>query len=354
MDGGANILRRNTIHNFTTMDTMLSSNEYYRRRFQEALEETPDRNSPQPWHSHQLHIANFGCLAGLSDGQMRAIMRQKALETGRSTSRFREIDEAIAEARRSAFNRPRCDGVGQSVPIRDEPLALKSLPERSSERFLAIAATGKGLGEYDFWEASSPRPERKPFYDGLDLLDILFQRNDFIFVGECRGQNVRKRDACMALLQKLRNPFPFFAINPFTGQCHTTRGGKLSYRCDGAVAELRYAMAEFDGKPGDSTYSIENQLAFWGKARLPIVALIHSGNKSIHAIISLLGYAKSPSDWQRAVRDDLFRGLALLGADTSTGNPSRLSRIPGHIRAETGRRQKLIYLNAEPQVRAIF
>lgn len=99
------------------------------------------------------------------------------------------------------------------------------------------------------------------------------------------------------------------------------------------VAEFRYALVESDEMaPG-------RQMAIMRALELPIAAVVHSGNKSVHAIVRV--DAKDYDEYRKRV-DFLYRtcqdnGLKL---DTQNKNPSRLSRMPGVERA--GRRQWLV------------
>lgn len=99
------------------------------------------------------------------------------------------------------------------------------------------------------------------------------------------------------------------------------------------VAEFRYALVESDEMaPG-------RQMAVMRALELPIAAVVHSGNKSVHAIVRV--DAKDYDEYRKRV-DFLYRtcqdnGLKL---DTQNKNPSRLSRMPGVERA--GRRQWLV------------
>ena len=99
------------------------------------------------------------------------------------------------------------------------------------------------------------------------------------------------------------------------------------------VAEFRYALVESDEMaPG-------RQMAAMRALELPIAAAVHSGNKSVHAIVRV--DAKDYDEYRRRV-DFLYRtcqdnGLKL---DTQNKNPSRLSRMPGVMRG--GRRQWLV------------
>lgn len=102
------------------------------------------------------------------------------------------------------------------------------------------------------------------------------------------------------------------------------------------VAEFRYALVESD------EMSPSRQMAIMRSLELPIAAMVHSGNKSIHAIVHVDApnyeeYRKRVDFLYQTCRDN---GLKL---DTQNKNPSRLSRMPGVMR--NGKKQWLIATN---------
>lgn len=103
------------------------------------------------------------------------------------------------------------------------------------------------------------------------------------------------------------------------------------------VVDFRYALVECDGISLEEQYSLIKQM------RLPVAALVHSGKKSLHAIVKINALDKD--DYTKKV---LFlyqtcekSGLKL---DTQNKNPSRLSRMPGIERGK-GNKQYLIDTN---------
>ena len=102
------------------------------------------------------------------------------------------------------------------------------------------------------------------------------------------------------------------------------------------VAEFRYALVESDHLPPGKQKSIMEQM------ELPIVAMVHSGNKSIHAIVRV--DAGNYEEYRRRV-DYLYKVCNQNGlqVDVADRNPSRLSRLPGILR--NGKKQWLIATN---------
>ena len=93
------------------------------------------------------------------------------------------------------------------------------------------------------------------------------------------------------------------------------------------VTAYRYALVESDTQDIDTQYSILQDL------KLPIRALVHSGGKSLHAIVSI--GAVDYKQYQERV-DYLYTICRKHGLDVDTQdkNPARLSRFPGFQRGE--------------------
>ena len=102
---------------------------------------------------------------------------------------------------------------------------------------------------------------------------------------------------------------------------------------DANVTEYRYALVESDD------LDIEKQHAIIRELELPVVCLIHSGKKSLHAIVRV--DAANYDEYRKRV-DYLYTVLKKNGmsVDTQNKNPSRLSRMPGIMR--NGHKQYLV------------
>jgi len=99
------------------------------------------------------------------------------------------------------------------------------------------------------------------------------------------------------------------------------------------VTDHRYALVESDHADIDKQYAIIQEL------ELPVACLVHSGKKSLHAIVKV--EAANYEEYRKRV-DYLYNickknGLAV---DSQNRNPSRLSRMPGITR--NGRKQFLL------------
>ena len=105
---------------------------------------------------------------------------------------------------------------------------------------------------------------------------------------------------------------------------------------DENVTDFRYALVESDKMP------IDGQRGVYEELELPIAALVHSGNKSLHAIVRI--DAESYTEYRKRV-DLLYEVCAKngLAVDSQNRNPSRLSRMPGVER--DGKKQFLAAVN---------
>lgn len=145
------------------------------------------------------------------------------------------------------------------------------------------------------------------------------------------GQLIEELDACGDDVGKVM------------GDCDPEIGAWICFnpvdgtgRKDANVTSYRYSLVECDNmEPG-------KQLAAIHQMELPCAALVYSGGKSIHAIVRV--NAPDYAEYRKRV-DYLYatcqkNGLTL---DQQNRNPSRLSRMPGILRA--GQKQALLETN---------
>ena len=102
------------------------------------------------------------------------------------------------------------------------------------------------------------------------------------------------------------------------------------------VSDFKYALVESD------LMDIEKQHAIIRELELPVACLVHSGGKSLHAIVRI--DAADQAEYRKRV-DYLYdickkNGLAI---DQQNKNPSRLSRMPGVMRG--GQKQFIVDTN---------
>jgi hypothetical protein len=305
------------------------------RRYHDRLS-----NFPQPKqgrHQALLAAANLAIMAGISQEQVHNDLRKVAPDLP-----DREIHSAILKA---ASDHHQTGGTYRLPPkpaplIKDGKAALKR-----------IIGQGTIAEDVDLWEASPIRLYDTPEKDSALLLETLFPAAAFIFIGGkyedgVMGQTIRTAAEWIVFFQAGGQSGPFIIINPFTGQTAPKKDGtgELSYRCDGSIAAYRHCLVEFDN------LSREDQIRFWSAAKLPIRALIDTGGKSIHAWldVSKLSNVTTADGWDRDIKGKLYaKVLKPFGVDSQCCNPSRLSRLPGYLRQETGKFQKILWLSKE-------
>lgn len=189
------------------------------------------------------------------------------------------------------------------------------------------------------------------------LLENVFFEDEYFFIG-AKTQTEPMRIGKF----KYRNGpnFNYIVPNPFTGEFAPKKNqpDELSKRSDNAIKEYRYTVVEFDEEidEGLDNYkelvneSIRKQIRFFNhliEINVPVAAIVKSGKKSVHAWIAV-NINGTRDDWKAKVETLLYKGFfESLGADPSCKNPSRLSRMAGHIRKETGQLQELLYLNPD-------
>lgn len=105
---------------------------------------------------------------------------------------------------------------------------------------------------------------------------------------------------------------------------------------DENVTDYRYVLVESDSLP------IEQQNALMHDLELPIATLVHTGGKSLHAIVRVDASSREEYRQRVAYMFDICEKNGLK-IDRSCKNPSRLTRLPGFLR--NGKWQYLIETN---------
>jgi hypothetical protein len=336
-------------------------------RYQHAL-----KNLPVPGgggcHGAILGAANYGVLAGNSAEQIFKDIR-RAIPNGRRIVPDSEIRKQVEEATRSSSSRFR--------PISRNATTCQNQTLNRSKHELTkkLIGLGDGISEQNLAAHSPIKPSGDP---AQQLLDTLYTPEEFLYLGEPYGKSCRKVADWKNIITKCGTAhLPLICSNPLTGKPGIKKDGKPSLRCDDAVKSFRFAVAEFDERPaglltdkerrtvhrwaqsgklpekrpGCLNMPIEQQLAFWAAIPLPVAALIYSGGKSIHAWIRV--DLQNLTAWEEKIHIALYgEYLTPMGLDRMCRNPSRLMRMPGHVR-DNGQLQRLLYLNPEPEAQPI-
>ncbi len=285
-------------------------------------------------HPHLLRVANLGIRSGLTPEQVAADIRQ-AIPPGKRLVRDREIQDAVKKAHREA-------GQYSSPSQQWTPHSPVNHPRIDADGLRAkIMALGSS-DEATLWETSPTRLDGVPEADAILLLQHFYQPEEFLFMGDTYDKMVMTVDQWTEWIRQHGTAkTPHVIPNPLTGQEHETSAGTMSRRGDSAVQSFRFATVEFDDIPR------ADQLRFWSgvlrRGLLPVACLIDSGGKSIHAWLRV--DVPDRETWDVDIKQRLFeKWLIPLGVDSSTKNPARLSRLPGHKRTKTGRWQRLLWL----------
>lgn len=180
------------------------------------------------------------------------------------------------------------------------------------------------------------------------FLDVLFGDDETIFIGNRTDTAVRTlRDWKWMLFRMDADKWPMLiGANPVSGKAEMTADGHASYRCKAAVCSSRYALIEFDAMP------LADQCRFWAGVislhRLPVVSIVYSGHRSLHALLTLEEADYTIHNWDDAWQK-LSSFLCCSGnppehrADIACRDCSRLTRLPGS-RRDGGEVQRLVYL----------
>ena len=190
-----------------------------------------------------------------------------------------------------------------------------------------------------------------PIRDVTDYLSAIFEPEEKVCVvvtasqdddGKWRPYGGSTSRTCKQLLDSLKKK----TESPLTDTFGTTNQDAGVWVCfnpmDGTgrrnanVTSYRYALVESDTQDIDTQYAILQDL------KLPIRMLVHSGGKSLHAIVHI--GAVDYKQYQERV-DYLYTVCRKHGlvVDTQDKNPSRLSRLPGFMRGE--KRQYIVDRN---------
>lgn len=287
-------------------------------------------------HVALLSVANLGRMAGLSPDLVFADLRAHVRGT-RPVS-----DSEIWAAIDKAYDQP-------SQPRRASPRPAPRLASAAQQEFIR---RGRGATLEDLIRASPIPPIWPLAEEPWRTIGQLYGPEELLYVGDdgwrgTLGDTIRPAAEWVEILRREGGcRYPKLMANPLTGLLGPKKDGSgLSYRADSCIAAYRYMVCEFD------TIPIAQQIEFWcGIPHMPIAAITHSGKKSLHVLVRV--DAAGAREWEEQIEQRLFgQFLAPLGLDSSCKNESRLTRMFGHVRADTGLPQKVLYL--APEGRAI-
>lgn len=287
------------------------------KRYKDELENAPERGGGL--HPHLLRIANLGRVAGVA---AETIIDDCNELDG---IRHNEAREAVEKAFSTA------------VPHSGRPAYAKPILQAGAFENFIEGQTGR---VEDLTKRSPCTLQENPEVDVFLLLLRLYRPDDLLFIGNRFDTTTVK--TVREWMEEDLTPYEYIIPNPLSGDIGLTSNGTPSLRCEETVADLRFAVCEMDGR------GMAEQAAFW-QAMLdkgvPIAAIIYSGGKSLHAWVRV-DCGTDSAKWASEVRGWLFERFgAAYGIDAQCKTKARLSRLPGHMRGDTGKEQTLYYLD---------
>lgn len=263
-------------------------------------------------------------------------------------------EREAAAAVRSAYQHPPRQPIAQRagskpfVPVSraQQPRPVLKLAADAAAQMLARYADAYGRTptladfEAELWERSDQRPLEDWRHDWRLLFAMLYGEGDHIGIkATVEGAAIIKSRNDWLREKTITGQGLFVCLNPL-------KAGATRVRNDD-VAAWRFLLLENDRCP------LVEQAALLAAAPLPIVAIIASGNRSLHAWLEV--NAANEADW-RATAAVVFDRFTPAGFDRACATPSRLGRLPGFTRPTdngTGE-QKLLYVTTRPKAKGIL
>jgi len=160
-----------------------------------------------------------------------------------------------------------------------------------------------------------------------------------LFPGEpllcCARTSSTARTAPRAAWRGKLSKCQFIVPSAMSTETGLTQDGRTSSRCLDNVGLRQYLVVEQDGGTFDDQAAVLLHLA----EKAPMVLVLHSGGKSLHAWFRCSG----ATDGQLR---SFFDYAVRLGADPATWTRCQLVRMPEGTR-DNGERQGVLYLNTE-------
>lgn len=297
----------------------------------------------------------------MGEEELFALLKSKSAKCGRPVL-DREIVTQIHNAYEHAWS-PRYPTTFKHkirLPFNHPPVPrLSPWPRADLEKIGRIVATGGGL--YDLFECSPLRYDDKESH-AEEIIDHLFPGDPLLCVGQSTTCFVtRRREILRGHLARL----PLIVPNPMLGVFGNTKVAKRkSQHTLEQTAARVYLVIEFDfsefARDGKTPSIWAPLVRGWQRSgtrvadacaalhlhlakHLPLVAVVHSGGKSLHGWYYVF---RQPEAGLRVFMDCAVS----LGADHATWSRSQFVRLPDGLR-ENGKRQTTYYLNPAKAVK---
>jgi hypothetical protein len=277
-------------------------------------------------HSWIWACANLGAEEDVPESQLVQMIKDSM---SRAPSPRNEVETAVQKA---------MNGHGKKSKITFKKISVR---ERVFRRLAQSPLSCRDLVSMSPIPVGSPTDLQDQRSNLAALLRNLYEPQELVWLGERFDTlaGIKQAERWAQIIEQGGRIPSQWIPNPLDGKEHDI-GGKMSYRCDDAVCAFKYVVCECDRFP------TEMQAAFWmkNKRNFPLVAIIYSGGKSLHAILK--SGIKTREGWENVIENGLFpKTLVPLGFDPQTRNESRLSRTPGHYRSEKGKLQSLLWMD---------
>jgi hypothetical protein len=222
-----------------------------------------------------------------------------------------------------------------------------------------LAKDGPGL--YDLWEKSPVRlGDELPHTE--EVIDALFPGNPLLCIG--KGNHLfatRRRERWRGRLEN----YPRIVPTPMLRAFGVTAEGKRSEHTKKATARRLYLVTDFDiskyARDGVTLTKWAPVVDAWKSLGItvadacatailllaqkrPLVCVVHSGGKSLHAWFRVLGEPEA------GLKSSFMRLAVTLGADHATWDHSHFVRLPGGLR-ENGKRQTVFYFDPQTAIK---
>jgi RecA-family ATPase/DNA-binding MarR family transcriptional regulator len=305
-----------------------------------------DHGAEEGMRNHTLHqVAIQVRDMGASEDQCVNLLSGKATEIGLGPQEIATtIKSAYRGARREPPSKP---GTSGSRGLD----AIGRIVSGSGSKAAPMRLTQDGVkGESNYVLTDEPLPEAL-VNPTVEYLKAMFRAGERIQIvraelgedgkehpcGRTTLQAIVPLEGWLAKLSKkdgdcLKTIYPasshhgaYVCVNPLTG----------SKRAKSEIAKFRHALIEFDNIPRHHQWQLIQQ------SKLPCTAVVDSGGKSIHALVKI--EADNLEEYEVRVQM-IMEHFAEYGVDTQNCDPSRLSRLPGARREDTGEFQRLLSL----------
>jgi hypothetical protein len=178
----------------------------------------------------------------------------------------------------------------------------------------------------------------RPQMSAAEILRHLFADDPLVCVSQEFNRGYRT-EPLSELKAEYLTSCQFIVPNSMSARFGLTQSGKTSLRALSNTGERRYLVIEID----DHTLSNEDQgaIMLYLARQLPLVMLVHSGNRSVHGWFHIAAGADD------AIGSSLhgFMKLAVsLGADRAMWTPCQFARMPNGTR-DNGRDQQVLFFD---------